>query len=70
MKNIILFLITLFASSIAIAERIELVLWHAMAGHLGDEVRLLADDFNQSQNEFTIKPANIASKTSSLIPRI
>lgn len=56
MKSIILFLITLFISSIAIAERIELVLWHAMAGHLGEEVRLLADDFNHSQNEFTIKP--------------
>ena len=27
-----------------------------MAGHLGDEVKLLADDFNHSQNEFTIKP--------------
>ena len=38
------------------AKRIELVFWHGMAGHLGDEVRLLADDFNQSQNEYIIKP--------------
>lgn len=55
-KFFILFFITLFASSSVLAKRIELVFWHGMAGHLGDEVRLLADDFNHSQNEFTIKP--------------
>lgn len=46
----------LFFSPLAQAERIELVFWHGMAGHLGDEVRLLADDFNHSQNEYTVKP--------------
>ncbi len=56
MNALILFLCTLFFSSLAVAERIELVFWHGMAGHLGDEVRLLADDFNHSQSEFTIKP--------------
>ena len=56
MNIIILFLIALISSSSVFAKRIELVLWHGMAGHLGDEVRLLAEDFNQSQNEFTIKP--------------
>lgn len=38
------------------AKPIELVFWHGMAGHLGDEVRLLADDFNKSQSTYTIKP--------------
>ena len=38
------------------AKRIELVVWHAMAGHLGDEVRMLAHDFNQSQSDYFIKP--------------
>ncbi|CEG58206.1 extracellular solute-binding protein [Legionella fallonii] len=48
-------LCSLFFSSLALAERTELIFWHAMAGHLGDEVRLLANDFNRSQNEYTIK---------------
>jgi sn-glycerol 3-phosphate transport system substrate-binding protein len=56
MKISILFLIALLSNSLVFAERTELVLWHGMAGHLGDEVRLLADDFNRSQNEFTLKP--------------
>lgn len=56
MNAFILFLCTLLFSSLAMAERIELVFWHGLAGHLGDEVRLLADDFNHSQNEFIIKP--------------
>lgn len=56
MNAIILFICTFLFSSFALAERIELVFWHGMAGHLGDEVRLLADDFNHSQNEYIIKP--------------
>ena len=56
MNIILLFLLVFFTSFSAMAERIELVFWHAMAGHLGDEVQLLANDFNQSQSEFTIKP--------------
>lgn len=38
------------------AKPVELVLWHAMAGQLGKEVKLLADDFNQSQSAYIIKP--------------
>ncbi|KTC82535.1 extracellular solute-binding protein [Legionella cherrii] len=56
MKKIILFLFVIFFALSAQAKPIELVFWHAMAGHLGDEVRLLADDFNQSQKEYLIKP--------------
>lgn len=56
MKKLILFLCALICALPIHAKRIELVLWHAMAGHLGDEVRLLADDFNQSQNDYFIKP--------------
>ncbi|HAU1882068.1 TPA: glycerol-3-phosphate ABC transporter substrate-binding protein, partial [Legionella pneumophila] len=46
----ILFLLLLIFLSVipAQAKPVELVFWHAMAGHLGDEVRLLADDFNKS----------------------
>lgn len=50
-----LLLSCLFFSSLVFAERTELVFWHGMAGHLGDEVRLLAEDFNRSQHEYTVK---------------
>ena len=43
-----------------------MVFWHGMAGHLGDEVRLLADDFNRSQDEFTIKPVYKGDYTETL----
>ncbi|HHT0594868.1 TPA: extracellular solute-binding protein [Legionella anisa] len=56
MKKLLLFLFILFSTLSVQAKRVELVFWHGMAGHLGDEVRLLADDFNQSQSEFFIKP--------------
>jgi len=56
MKNIILFLLFCLINICAQANRVELIFWHGMAGHLGNEVRLLAKEFNRSQNEFTIKP--------------
>ncbi|WP_454780267.1 extracellular solute-binding protein [Legionella sp. WA2022007384] len=56
MKKLFLFLFIIFSTFSAQAKRVELVFWHGMAGHLGDEVRLLADDFNQSQSEYLIKP--------------
>lgn len=48
----LLFVITLSVH----AEPKQLVLWHAMAGHLGDELGHLVDDFNKSQNDYVIKP--------------
>ncbi len=51
------FLLTFISTIVTLqAKPVELVLWHGMAGHLGDEVRALAKDFNQSQNEFLVKP--------------
>lgn len=38
------------------AKRVELVLWHAMAGYSGDEVKLLTENFNHSQNKYLIIP--------------
>lgn len=38
------------------AKPIELVFWHAMAGHLGEEVQALANEFNHSQNEYVVRP--------------
>lgn len=54
--KIAVFFASLLACYMAHAKPIELVLWHGMAGHLGDEVKLLAEDFNRSQNEYVIKP--------------
>lgn len=55
MKKLVLLLLLVFSCSVH-AKRIELVLWHGMAGHLNDQVRLLVDDFNRSQEEYFIKP--------------
>ena len=56
LTNFFLSIVILFCTLSVQAQRIELVLWHGMAGHLGDEVQLLADDFNHSQNEYFVKP--------------
>ncbi|MDF1929835.1 extracellular solute-binding protein [Legionella pneumophila] len=64
----ILFLLLLIFLSVipAQAKPVELVFWHAMAGHLGDEVRLLADDFNKSQNQYLVKPIYKGNYTETL----
>lgn len=38
------------------SQSTEIVFWHAMAGTIGEEIRVLAEEFNQSQNQFKIKP--------------
>lgn len=48
--------VALLCSFPAQAERVELVFWHGMAGHLGEEVKALAYEFNQSQSKYLIKP--------------
>ncbi|QMT59330.1 extracellular solute-binding protein [Legionella sp. PC997] len=56
MKKILLYLFIIFSTFSVQAKRVELMFWHGMAGHLGEEVRLLADEFNHSQSQYTIKP--------------
>jgi len=56
MRILVLVLSFIFGIGSLHAQPVELVLWHGMAGHLGDEVRLLANDFNRSQKEYVIKP--------------
>lgn len=56
MKGLFSFLLAILTAVVAQAKPVELVLWHGMAGHLGDEVRLLAEAFNNSQKEYSIKP--------------
>lgn len=38
------------------AKSVRLVFWHAMAGSLGQEVRTIAERFNQSQTKFQVIP--------------
>ncbi len=56
MKGLILFVSALCVALQVQAKPVELVFWHGMAGHLGEEVRFLADDFNHSQNGYIVKP--------------
>lgn len=56
MNKFTLVLIALFYILPVQAERTQLVLWHSMAAQLGEEVRLLAYEFNQSQSKYVVKP--------------
>ncbi len=40
----------------AYSKPVEILVWHALAGKLGREVRQLSDEFNRSQTNFIIKP--------------
>ncbi|KTC68062.1 glycerol-3-phosphate-binding periplasmic protein precursor [Legionella birminghamensis] len=48
------------------ASPVEIVFWHSMAGHLGDEVESLVQAFNQSQADYRIKPVYKGEYTDSL----
>ncbi len=56
MNKFCLFLFSIFFPTWLLAQPIELVFWHGMAGHLQDEVRLLAEEFNKSQNDYIVRP--------------
>lgn len=53
MMRYLILLLVLFCHPL-LAHPVELVLWHGMAGHLGDEVRQLADGFNKSQSDYVV----------------
>lgn len=48
------------------AKPIEIVLWHSMAGQLGDELNRLVINYNASQQMFIIKPVYKGEYTDSL----
>jgi len=56
MIRALVFFCTLCCTVLVQAKRVELVLWHGMAGQLGAEVQRIADDFNHSQQRFSVKP--------------
>jgi sn-glycerol 3-phosphate transport system substrate-binding protein len=65
MKKFSLLFLLLCSFSIH-AKPVELVFWHGMAGHLGEEVQALTDDFNKSQNNYVIKPIYKGNYTETL----
>lgn len=44
-----------FFLTLSQAKPVEIVLWHSLAGHLGEEIGQLAKGFNQSQQDYVIK---------------
>jgi sn-glycerol 3-phosphate transport system substrate-binding protein len=49
------FLLLLLMKPLA-AKPVEIILWHSLAGQLGQEIQTLANGFNQSQHDVAIKP--------------
>lgn len=54
--KMVICMLCFFASFSLHAKAITIVFWHSMAGHLGEEVRGMVNDFNQSQQDYIIKP--------------
>ena len=54
LRIVLLFFLLLFGQNIA-AKPVEIVMWHSLAGNLGEEIRQLVADFNQQQLEYCIK---------------
>ena len=48
------------------SKRLEIVLWHSLAGHLGSELLLLTKGFNESQSHYLIKPVYKGDYTETL----
>lgn len=48
------------------AKVVDIVLWHSMAGHLGDELSHLVDNYNASQADYRIRPVYKGEYTDSL----
>lgn len=56
MIKLLLGAILFILCSVIQAKPTEIVLWHSLAGFLGEEVIRLTDEFNQSQYDVLIKP--------------
>ncbi|VEG89625.1 extracellular solute-binding protein [Legionella spiritensis] len=56
MKRIVLFIILFIQAYSLAAKPVELVLWHSLAGQLGNELKRLIHDFNESQQDVVVKP--------------
>jgi len=55
-----------FYTSLLLASPLEIVMWHSMAGGLGNEVNQLVQAFNQSQSDYAVKAVYKGEYTDSL----
>lgn len=55
-----------FFSSVLLARPVDIVMWHSMAGSLGDEVKKIVTGFNNSQQDYNIKLVYKGEYTDSL----
>lgn len=56
MKRILLALMGFFCASCLQAQPIKLSFWYSLTGDIGEQIKVLVKDFNQSQNEYVIQP--------------
>ncbi|HRD69853.1 MAG TPA: extracellular solute-binding protein [Legionella sp.] len=56
MNRLFVLIISLVFCLSAHTQPVELLLWHSMAGQLGDEVRIITEKFNKTQNEYKVIP--------------
>ncbi|KTD35870.1 glycerol-3-phosphate-binding periplasmic protein precursor [Legionella nautarum] len=66
MKRLTLLLLLQFFFTILQAKPVELVLWHSLAGQLGEEINQLVDYFNQNQPDYVVKLVYKGEYTESL----
>lgn len=64
--KICLMLLVSLACTPVQAQAVEIVMWHSLAGGLGEEVNHLADAFNKSQDDYLVKPVYKGEYTDSL----
>ncbi len=64
MFKLLLFLMWLPLTAFSATK--EIIFWHSMAGQLGDEVVRIAQQFNDSQTAYTVKPIYKGDYTESL----
>lgn len=60
---------TVLLSTTALAQT-EIQWWHAMEGRLGDKVKEIAADFNESQSDYTLKPVYKGNYTETMTAAI
>lgn len=66
MSRILVFILCVFFSLSLSAKSVEIILWHSLAGHLGEVIKQVATDFNNSQQEFAVKPVYKGEYTEAL----
>ena len=62
----LVFLLCSLVSAVLTAQPVKIVMWHSLAGSLGEQVKHLVTDFNNSQSDYLVKLAYKGEYTDSL----